>query len=111
MLIHLPIIILTSLHPTLIADTAPKFDIARMCQSEGGSTEAQKRCADDETQARDTAQAEWTQFTPSAKKHRHAETNIDTTPSYAKLRPCLAMERDAAVRRQASMEAGGAIRS
>jgi len=67
MLIHLPIIILTSLHPTLIADTAPKFDIARMCQSEGGSTEAQKRCADDETQARDTVQAEWTQFTPSAK--------------------------------------------
>jgi len=29
MLIHLPIIILTSLHPTPIADTAPKFDIAR----------------------------------------------------------------------------------
>jgi len=26
MLIHLPIIILTSLHPTAIADTAPKFD-------------------------------------------------------------------------------------
>jgi hypothetical protein len=68
MLIHLPIIILTSLHPTPIADTAPKFDIARMCQSAGGSNEEQKRCADDETQARDTLQTEWTQFTPSAKK-------------------------------------------
>src|SRR5258708_22699731 len=48
MLIPLPIIILTSLHPTPIADTAPKFDIARMCQSAGGSNEEQKRCADDE---------------------------------------------------------------
>ncbi len=50
MLIHLPIIILTSLHPTAIADTAPKFDISRVCQSEGGSNEEQKRCAADETQ-------------------------------------------------------------
>ena len=50
MLVHLPIIILTSLHPTPIADTAPKFDIARVCQSEGGSNEEQKRCAADETQ-------------------------------------------------------------
>jgi hypothetical protein len=48
MRIHLPIIILASLHPTAIADTAPKFDIARVCQSEGGSNEEQKRCADDE---------------------------------------------------------------
>jgi hypothetical protein len=44
--------------PTPIADTAPKFDIARVCQSEGGSNEEQKRCADDETQARDTLQTE-----------------------------------------------------
>ena len=56
MLIHLPIIILTFLHPTPIADTAPRFDIARECQSEGGSKEEQKRCADEETQARDTLQ-------------------------------------------------------
>ena len=31
MLIHLPIIILTSLHPTPIADAVPKFEIAREC--------------------------------------------------------------------------------
>jgi hypothetical protein len=48
MRLHLPIIILASLHPTAIADTAPKFDIARVCQSEGGSNEEQKTCADDE---------------------------------------------------------------
>jgi hypothetical protein len=51
---HLPIIIPTSLHLTPIADTAPEFDIARVCQSEGGSNEEQKRCADDETQAHHT---------------------------------------------------------
>jgi hypothetical protein len=32
MLIHLPIIILTSPHPTPIADVVPKFEIARECQ-------------------------------------------------------------------------------
>src|SRR6266436_3537872 len=101
--VHLPIIILTSLHPTLIADTAPKFDIARMCQSEGGSTEAQKRCADDETQARDTVQAEWTQFTPSAKKQCYEETNIDSTPSYVELLTCLEMERDVKTERGGKM--------
>ena len=94
MLIHLPIIILTSLHPTLIADAVPKFDIARQCQFEIGSNEDQKGCADDETQARDTVQTEWTQFTPSAKKQCYEETNIDSTPSYVELLTCLEMEKD-----------------
>jgi hypothetical protein len=94
MLVHLPIIILTSLHPTAIADTAPKFDIARACQSEGGSNEEQKRCADDETQARDALQTEWLQFTPSAKKMCYEEANIDSNPSYVELLTCLEMERD-----------------
>ena len=43
MLIHLPIIILTFLHPTPIADAVPKFEIARECQFEGGSKEARRR--------------------------------------------------------------------
>ena len=94
MLIHLPIIILTSLHPSPIADTAPKFDIARVCRSESGSNEEQKRCADDETQARDTLQTEWTQFTPNAKRQCYEETNVDSNPSYVELLTCLEMERD-----------------
>ena len=81
MLIQLPIIILTSLHPIPIADTAPKFDIARICQSAGDSNEEQKRCAEEETQARDTVQTEWTQFTSSAKKQCYEEANIDSTPA------------------------------
>ena len=35
MLIHLPIVILTSLHPVTIADAVPQFDIVRECRGEG----------------------------------------------------------------------------
>jgi hypothetical protein len=94
MLAHLPIIILTSLHPTPIADTVPKFDIARECQFEGGSKPMLERCAADEKQARDQLQKEWTQFSPSAKKQCNEETAMDTTPSYVEFLTCLEMERD-----------------
>ena len=94
MLLHLPIIILTSLHPTLIADVVPKFDIARHCQFEIGSNEDQKGCADDETQARDTLQKEWGQFTPSEKSICTQEAVGDDISSYVELLTCLEMERD-----------------
>jgi hypothetical protein len=101
MLIHLPIIILTSLHPTPIADAVPKFDIARECQGEGGNKEIQKRCADDETQARGQLQTEWTQFTPSARSQCIQETSMDGTPSYVEFLTCLEMERDVRIEREA----------
>jgi uncharacterized protein YecT (DUF1311 family) len=101
MLIHLPIIILTSLHPIAVADAVPKFDIARECQDEGGGKEMQKRCADDETQARDQLQTEWIQFTPSAKIQCIQETSMDGTPSYVEFLTCLEMERDVRVEREA----------
>jgi hypothetical protein len=94
MLIHLPIIILTSLHPTLIADAVPKFDIARECKFAIGSKEDQKGCADDETQARDTLQKEWGQFTPSEKSICTREAVGDDISSYVELLTCLEMERD-----------------
>ena len=94
MLIHLPIIILTSLHPTPIADAVPKFEIARECQFEGGSKAEQERCAGDETQARNQLQTEWTQFSASAKTQCNGETTADGTPSYVELLTCLEMERD-----------------
>ena len=101
MLIHLPIIILTSLHPTAMADAVPKFEIARECQSEGGTNEMQKRCADDESQARDRLQTEWVQFTPGAKIQCIQETSMDGTPSYVEFLTCLEMERDVRVEREA----------
>src|ERR1700682_448015 len=94
MLAHLPIVILTSLHPLAVADTMPKLDIARECQFEGGTKPAQERCATDEKQARDTLQNEWVQFGPTAKKQCNEESTTDNIASYVELLTCLEMERD-----------------
>ncbi len=94
MLAHLPIVILTSLHPIPVADTVPKLDIARECQFEGGPQETQTRCVADETQARNQLQTEWTQFGPGAKKQCNEESTTDNIASYVELLTCLQMERD-----------------
>jgi hypothetical protein len=102
MLIHLPIIILTSLHPMAVADAVPKFDIARECQGEGGTQEMQKRCADDEALARNQLQTEWVQFGAGAKIQCNQETSMDGTPSYVEFLTCLEMERDVRTEREAA---------
>ena len=94
MLAHLPIVILTSLHPLAVADTMPKLDIARECQFEGGTKPMQERCAADEQQARDTLQNEWPQFGAGAKKQCNEESTTDNIASYVELLTCLEMERD-----------------
>ena len=104
MLIHLPIIVLTSLHPTPIADAVPEFDLARECRFESGSKEEEKRCTDDETQARGRLQTEWTQYTPSQKKQCNQETRAgDGISSYVELQTCLEMERDVKTERGGKM--------
>jgi hypothetical protein len=67
MLMHLPIVILASLPFTEIADSVPKFDIARECRSEGGSKAVLEKCAADEADARDQLQPQWIQFGPHDK--------------------------------------------
>jgi hypothetical protein len=101
MLLHLPIVILTSLHPIAIADAVPQFDIAHECQAEGGTKETEQRCTNDETQARDKLQAEWVQFNPSAKRQCKEEASMDGIFSYVELQTCLEMERDVRVEREA----------
>jgi hypothetical protein len=101
MLIHLPIIILTSLHPIAVADAVPQFSIARECQEEGGTKQMEQRCADDEMQARARLQVEWMQFSPSSKRQCSEETGTDGTSSYVELLTCLEMERDAKIEREA----------
>jgi hypothetical protein len=102
MLIHLPIIILTSLHPIAVADAVPQFDIARECRDEGETKEMLQRCTDDEVQARKQLHAEWMQFSPGAIVQCNGETNIDGTPSYVELLTCLEMERDVRTEREAA---------
>ena len=92
MLIHLPIIILTSLHPTPIADAVPKFEIARECQFEGGLKEDLNRCVTDETQAREQLQTKWTQYAPSEKKQCNQVADTGGISSYVELQVCLEME-------------------
>ena len=94
MLIHLPIIILTSLHPMPIADAVPKFDIARECRFESGSKEELNKCAADEAQAREKLQTEWKQFAPGAKIQCNQESDVGGIFSYVELQTCLEMERD-----------------
>ena len=94
MLTHLPIIILTSLHPTPIADAVPKFEIARECQFEGGLKEDLNTCVTDETQAREKLQTEWKQFTPREKSICTQEAGGDDISNYVELLTCLEMERD-----------------
>jgi hypothetical protein len=43
MLLHLPIAILTTLAPIPVSDTVPKFDIAKECRFEGGSSQIYDR--------------------------------------------------------------------
>lgn len=96
MLVHLPIVILTSLQPVAVTDGIPKFDIAQQCQSEAGpSKEAEDKCAKDEKQARDQVQREWSQFAPRAKALCSAEAGAGGATSYVELLTCLEMERDA----------------
>jgi hypothetical protein len=94
MLMHLPIVILASLPLTTVADSAPKFDIARECRSEGGSATIQEQCVTDETQARDQLQPQWIQFSRRDKAVCMGETSVDGTPSYVELLTCLEMARD-----------------
>lgn len=94
MLLHLPIIILASLPLTPVADTVPKFDIAKECRSEGGSKAMLDRCASDEADARDQLQSLWSQSSAADKTTCFRETNMDGTPSYVELLTCLEMARD-----------------
>jgi hypothetical protein len=94
MLMHLPIVILASLPFTTVADSAPKFDIARECQSEGGTKAVIEQCATDEAKARDQLQPEWVQFSSHDKAICMSETSVDGTASYVELLTCLEMARD-----------------
>ncbi len=94
MLMHLPIVILVYLPFTLVADTLPKFDIARECQSEGGAKPSKaflEKCAEDEAKARDQLPPVWSQSSAADRLSCVKETSMDGTPSYVELLTCLEM--------------------
>jgi hypothetical protein len=94
MLLHLPIVMLATLSPVAVSNTTPKFDIARECRFEGGSTADIDRCHQDEAEALEQLKANWTQFTGVDKSTCLAEATIGGFASYVELLTCLEMARD-----------------
>ena len=94
MLLHLPIAILTTLSPIPVSDVVPKFDIAKECRFEGGSTAIFNRCSHDETEALQQLEAEWSQFSDPDRSACFAEATTAGFTSYVDLVICLEMARD-----------------
>lgn len=100
MLISVPIIILGSHLVVMVADNVPRFDIARGCRLDNAAssrlTEEQplKKCVNDEQQALQQLQAQWSQFAESDRATCTSATNSDDTPSYVELLTCLEEARE-----------------
>src|SRR5258708_302646 len=91
MLLHLPIALLATFSPIAVSDTVPKFDVARECRFEGGSTTDVARCARDEVAALRRLQEAWAQYAGAERKACTAESTIGDFASYVELLTCLEM--------------------
>jgi hypothetical protein len=94
MLLHLPIIMFTTLSPIGVSDTVPKFDISKECRFESESAEVFARCARDETDALQQIEKEWPQFAGADRNTCFTEATIGGFASYVELQICLEMSRD-----------------
>src|SRR5712664_3957204 len=103
MLISFSMMVLTSQLVIAVADTVPKFDIARGCKIDSaaafdpnaGMSATVKRCVDDEQQAKDQLETQWSGFANSDRVMCTSETvgeksnESPTPPSYVELLTCL----------------------
>jgi hypothetical protein len=94
MLLHLPIVILTTLSPVAISDAPPRFDIAKECRFESESSKAFDRCARDEGDALKQLETEWPQFVRTDRTTCEVEATVAGFASYVELLTCLEMARD-----------------
>jgi hypothetical protein len=94
MLNPIQLFLCASLPFTLIADSVPKFDIARECRFEGGSQAVLAKCAEDEAAARDQVHPVWIQSSAADRASCVGQTSMDGTPSYVELLTCLETARD-----------------
>jgi hypothetical protein len=94
MLMPLQLFLFASLPFITIADSMPKFDVARSCTYEGGSKDVVAKCIEDEVAARDELQPLWIQSTAADRASCVLETSLDGGPSYVELLTCLEMARD-----------------
>jgi hypothetical protein len=103
MLVQISTMVLTSQLIFTVADSVPKFDISRGCKMDSasafdpnaGMNATIKRCVDDEQQAKDQLQTQWSGFAASDRAMCTTETvgqkadENATPPSYVELLTCL----------------------
>ena len=98
----LPVLLLGS-HVILVADSVPRFDANVSCRSAGASsvmgpgsgTRSVEACEQDETDARNKLEQEWSGFSSSEQARCTRLTTLGGSPSYVELLTCLEMAKDA----------------
>jgi len=94
MLMPLQLSLFASLLFVTIANSVPKFDVARSCTYEGGSKDVVAKCVEDEVAARNELRPLWIQSFAADRASCVRETSLDGSPSYVELLTCLEMARD-----------------
>ncbi len=78
-----------------VADTVPKFDIARSCKLDAAATaglsvdQSIKSCMSDEQKARQQLGSQWSKFPAPSRESCTSQESIGGTPSYVSLQTCL----------------------
>jgi hypothetical protein len=95
--ISISMIIVSSQLVVAVADTVPKFDIARNCKLDVAATtglsvgQPSKNCIRDEQRARQQLASQWSKF-PAANR-TSCIADEDVAPSYVSLLTCLQMDK------------------
>ena len=88
-------IVLSSHLVVAVADTVPKFDIARSCKLDSAATaglavdQSIKSCMNDERKARQQLGSQWSKFPAASRANCTSQESIGGTPSYVSLQTCL----------------------
>ncbi|HEY6024331.1 MAG TPA: hypothetical protein VIV34_09160 [Pseudolabrys sp.] len=95
----LPVILAMS-HITLVADTIPKFDVARTCRpaAVAGTMPGREAsaCQKDENDARSKLEQDWAHYSAAQRTQCASFAALDHAPSYVELLTCLEMAKQAA---------------
>ena len=93
--ISFSMIVLGSHMVVAVADTVPKFDIARNCKLDVAATsglsvdQSVKSCMNDEQKARQQLAGQWSKFPAASRASCTSQESIGGTPSYVSLQTCL----------------------
>jgi hypothetical protein len=90
-------IVLSSQMAVAVADSVPKYDIARNCKLDIAATaglsvdQSLKACIRDEQKARQQLGGQWSKFPAASRASCAGQESIGGTPSYVSLQTCLQM--------------------